>query len=61
MVNDDAFEGYDDFLKAAEVALVLGVSSRLVTRLAERGEVPAVRIGGIWCFPRERLREYLER
>lgn len=60
-VNADALEGYGDFLKAAEVASVLGVSSRMVTRLAERGEIPAVRIGRAWRFPRERLREYLER
>lgn len=59
--NDDALEGYGDFLKAAEVASVLGVSSRMVTRLAERGEIPAIRIGSVWRFPRERLREYLER
>ena len=57
----DALEGCGDFLKAAEVASVLGVSSRMVTRLAERGEIPAIRIGRAWRFPRERLREYLER
>ena len=60
-VNADALEGYGDFLKAAEVASVLGVSSRMVTRLAERDEIPAIRIGRAWRFPRERLREYLER
>lgn len=59
--NADALEGYGDFLKAAEVASVLGVSSRMVTRLAERDEIPAIRIGRAWRFPRERLREYLER
>lgn len=57
----DALEGYGDFLKTAEVASVLGVSSRMVTRLAERDEIPAIRIGSVWRFPRERLREYLER
>lgn len=61
IVNADALEGYGDFLKAAEVASVLGVSSRMVTKLAERGEIPAIRIGSVWRFPRERLREYLER
>lgn len=60
-VKGDALEGYGDFLKAAEVASILGVSSRMVTRLAERGEIPAIRIGSVWRFPRERLREYLER
>lgn len=60
-VNADALEGYGDFLKAAEVASVLGVSSHMVTRLAERDEIPAIRIGRAWRFPRERLREYLER
>lgn len=59
--NADALEGYGDFLKAAEVASVLGVSSRMVTRLSERDEIPAIRIGRAWRFPRERLREYLER
>lgn len=61
MANADALEGYGDFLKAAEVASVLGVSSRMVTRLAERDEIPAIRIGRAWRFPRERIREYLER
>lgn len=60
-VKGNALEGYGDFLKAAEVASVLGVSSRMITRLAERGEIPAIRIGSVWRFPRERLREYLER
>ena len=60
-VKGDALEGYGDSLKAAEVASVLGVSSRMITRLAERGEIPAIRIGSVWRFPRERLREYLER
>ena len=60
-VKGDALEGYGDFLKAAEVASVLCVSSRMITRLAERGEIPAIRIGSVWRFPRERLREYLER
>lgn len=60
-VNADALEGYGDSLKAAEVALVLGASSRMVTRLAERDEIPAIRIGRAWRFPREMLREYLER
>lgn len=60
-VKGDALEGYGDLLKAAEVASVLGVSSRMITRLAERGEIPAIRIGSVRRFPRERLREYLER
>lgn len=57
----DALERCGDSLKAVEVASVLGVSSRMVTRLAERGEIPAIRIGSVWRFPRERLRKYLER
>ena len=61
VTNADALVGYGDFLKAAEVASVLGVSSRMVTRLAERDEIPAIRIGSVRRFPRERLREYLER
>lgn len=58
--NADALEGYGDFLKATEVASVLGVSSRMVTRLAERDEILAIRIGSVWRFPRERLRDCLE-
>lgn len=57
----DPLESCGDFLKTAEVASVLGVSSRMVTRLAERGGVPAIKIGSVWRFPRERFREYLER
>ena len=59
-LNADALEGRGDFLKAAEVASVLGVSSRMVARLAKRDEIPAIRIGSAWRFSREGFREYLE-
>lgn len=36
-----------------EVAYLLQVSESTVRRMAERGEFGAVRVSGMWRFPRE--------
>lgn len=60
-VITDGLKGCGDFLKTDEVASVLGVPSHMVVGMAERGEIPAIKIWSLWRFPKEKLREHLER
>ena len=48
-----------EILNAQEVALVLGISERLVLRLARDGEIPARKLGREWRFLRSALRNAL--
>ena len=43
-----------------EVANMLGVTSRTVTRLAEKGEIPAFRVGEVWKFHRSDIQEFID-
>lgn len=45
---------------AAKVAEELEISVNRVYEMARKGEIPAVRIGGLWRFPVARLAEWLE-
>ena len=45
-----------EILNAEEAAIVLGVSERLLLRLARDGEVPGKKIGREWRFLRSSLR-----
>lgn len=45
---------------AKEAARMLGVTSRTVIRLAERGEIKAFRVGELWKFYASEIREYIE-
>lgn len=45
-------------LKISEVAKQLNVSERTVRRLAEKGELPAVKIGCHWRIKPEDLEKY---
>lgn len=47
-------------LTARETAESTGLSLNRVYELAGKGEIPAVRIGGLWRFPVRRLEEWLE-
>ena len=40
-----------------EVAEMLGVTPRTVTRLAERGEIPGFKVGDVWRFHRQDILE----
>jgi excisionase family DNA binding protein len=51
----------EPLLSIAQAAGFLGVSRWQIYRLIERGELPAVRVGGRLRFVPEELREYLER
>lgn len=48
-----------DILNAQGAAAALGVSERLVLRLAREGKIPGNRIGREWRFLRSALRNYL--
>jgi len=48
-----------DVLTANEVAQYLRLSAATVCRLAQAGEVPAVRVGRQWRFQRGLLDEWL--
>ena len=42
-----------------EAAAFLGVSLRTMYNLAARGQVPAVKVSGMWRFPKEDLETWL--
>ena len=48
-------------IKASQAAGVLGVSKRLVTLMASRGELPgAAKIASLWTFDLEKLKKWVE-
>ena len=48
-------------IKASQAAGVLGVSKRLVTLMASRGELPgAAKIASLWTFDKNKLQEYVK-
>jgi excisionase family DNA binding protein len=47
------------FLTVAETAQILRVSLRTAYTLAERGDIPSVRVGGQWRIPRVELEQRL--
>ena len=46
-------------MTVGEVAQYLGVVPDTVYRKARRGEIPAVKMGKIWRFPKEALDKWL--
>ena len=47
-------------IKATQAAGVLGVSKRLVTLMASRGELPgAAKIASLWTFDKNKLQDYV--
>ncbi len=46
-------------MTVGEVAQYLGIVPDTVYRKARRGEIPAVKMGKIWRFPREALDKWL--
>jgi excisionase family DNA binding protein len=51
----------DYMVGAAQVAKMLGMSSRTVRYLASLGELPGSKIGRAWRFWRSEILEYLEK
>lgn len=48
-------------MEPKEVAELLNVSVRSVIRLAERGEMVAFKVGGLWRFHRSDVDDYITR
>ena len=48
-------------VRATEAARMLGISERTLWSLANRGEVPTVKIGGVRLYPVDELRAWLSR
>ena len=55
--NDVAAEA--QLIKLSEVALLLRLNIRTVARMAREGELPAMRIGGVWRVKRTSLNEWM--
>jgi excisionase family DNA binding protein len=50
----------DEILEAKEVAAMLKVSVRSITRLAEKGELVGFKVGDLWRFQRSDVGAYIE-
>ena len=48
-------------MKLEEVAQYLKVSKDSIYRLAQKGEIPASKIGNLWRFKREDIDEWMKR
>ena len=54
--------GQEKLLTIREAAVLLGVSEKEVIDLAEKGQIPAYKIGGVYLrFKRQQLEEYTEK
>ena len=50
----------DDILDTKEVAKLLKVSTRTITKLAERGELTGFKVGDLWRFQRSDVEAFIE-
>ena len=50
-----------NILTIPEVAELLRVAEKTVYALAQRGELPAFKVGGQWRFSRSAIQEWIER
>lgn len=53
------FERYPDLLTAKDIEQVLGISRTSVYRMINRNELPYVKIGKLYKFPKSELIKYL--
>ena len=51
----------EPMMTGTEVADLLRVSLATVYRLAARGELPAQKVGSVWRFPRDAIKEFAVR
>jgi excisionase family DNA binding protein len=51
----------NDYLKVSEIARTLTLSDQTVRSLIRRGDIPALRIGGLYLVPRATFNDYLQR
>ena len=57
---EGVLEGFPPLLKTEDVAEIIGVSHRTVSRLCANGEIPSVKIGRSVRIPKQALIESLE-
>lgn len=50
----------DEILTLEEVAVYLKAAKRTVYRLAQRGEIPAFKLGGTWRFRQSDLNRWID-
>lgn len=50
----------DEILEPKEVAAMLKVSVRSITRLAEKGELTGFKVGDLWRFQRSDIEAFIE-
>ena len=48
----------DEYLTTKDVAKMLKISLITVYRLAEKGQIPCYRIGGLWRFKESEIEEW---
>ena len=48
------------FYSAAEMATMLGVAKSTILSRARAGAIPALRIGRLWRFPKQKVESWLE-
>lgn len=53
--------GIERPIDTKEVAEMLGVTPRTVTRLADKGEIPGFKVGDVWRFHRQDIVQYIEK
>jgi excisionase family DNA binding protein len=49
-----------DFMTARQLEEILQVNRTTIYRMAERGRVPALKVGGQWRFPRRQIEDWLQ-
>lgn len=50
----------DEWLSANEAGKLIGVTSKTIIRIAEKGEITGYRVGSVWRFKRHDVESYLE-
>jgi len=51
----------EEVLTIRQLAELLQLSERTVYRLANDGEIPGLKVGGSWRFPRSQVAEWMEK
>ena len=59
MVDDKGVSAVTRVMNVEEVARYLKVVPDTIYRKARRGEIPAVKMGKVWRFPKETLDKWL--
>lgn len=57
--GDPMTDANDEILTLEEVAAYLKAGKRTVYRLAQKGEIPAFKLGGTWRFRRSELESWI--